>query len=121
MKPCLADLNFLLPVVVRTHPHHASALKWYLDQPAAGIGMCRVVQLGMIRLLGNSYIMQDKALPARADWDLTSELLKDERVEFWAEPPGLDNCVHCFATLYPPLLWLEMPILQHLRSPEEWL
>lgn len=91
MKPCLADLNFLIPVVIKTHLHHSTALHWYRQQSAGGIGMCRVVQLGMIRLLGNSRIMQDKALPARAAWDLTTELLKDERLEFWNEPPGLDD------------------------------
>jgi len=87
----LADLNFLLPVVVRTHPHHDAAFAWYRKQAAARIGVCRVVQLGLIRLLGNSHIMRDQALSARAAWDLTAELLTDERVEFWHEPLGLDD------------------------------
>ena len=91
MKPCLADLNFLLPVVVRTHPHHDVALAWYRKRAAGGIGVCRVVQLGLIRLLGNSHIMRDQALSARAAWDLATELLADERMEFWPEPRGLDD------------------------------
>jgi uncharacterized protein len=91
MKPCLADLNFLLPVVVRSHPHHAVALSWYREQAAGRIGVCRFVQLGLIRLLGNSRIMRDRALSGRAAWDLTAELLTDERVEFWQEPLGLDE------------------------------
>lgn len=91
MKPCLADLNFLLPVVVLAHPHHDKALAWYRNQAAGKIGLCRVVQLGLIRLLGNSLIMREQALSARAAWDLTAELLADERMEFWPEPFGLDD------------------------------
>ena len=68
MKPCLADLSFLLPVVVQAHPHHDVALAWYRKQAAGGIGVCRVVQLGLIRLPGNSHIMRDQALSARAAW-----------------------------------------------------
>ena len=91
MTPCLADLNFLLSVVVRTHPHHGVALAWYRKQAAGRIGVCRVVQLGLIRLLGNTYIMRDQALSARAAWDVAAELIADERVEFWPEPLGLDD------------------------------
>ena len=93
MKQCLADLNFLLPVVVRAHPHHTAALAWYREQPAETIGMCRIVQLGLIRLLGNSHVMQDQVLSARAALDLTATLLTDERMEFWHEPIGLDDCL----------------------------
>ena len=102
MKPCLADLNVLLPITVRTHPHHATALAWYREQPAGRIGVCRVVQLGMVRLLGNRHIMREQALPARAAWDLTVELLADERLDFWSEPPGLDEW-------YPRLLRYPVP------------
>jgi uncharacterized protein len=90
MKPLLADVNFLLPLLVRTHTHHAPALAWWRNQPANRLGLCRIVQLGVMRLLANPRIMHDHALTTRAAWDLLTDLLADERIDFWHEPPNLD-------------------------------
>jgi toxin-antitoxin system PIN domain toxin len=102
MKPCLADVNFLLPLLVRSHVHHAPALDWWSRQPPGRIGLCRIVQLGLVRLLSNQRVMQNHAMTARSAWDVTVELLADERIDFWPEPAGLDD-------LFPRLLRYSVP------------
>ncbi len=102
MKQCLADINTLLPMLVLGHPHRKPALDWWSRQPAGRVGLCRFVQLGIVRLLTNPRIMSAKAISARAGWDLTAELLADERLVFWPEPDGFEH--H-----YPKLLRYAVP------------
>jgi uncharacterized protein len=105
MKPCLADVNVLLALLVRQHEHHKVALRWFEGLSADGAGLCRFVQLALIRLLGNSHIMGDDAVSAGTAWRLIEELLHDERITFIPEPAVLD------ATL-PPLLNSPVPTVK---------
>jgi toxin-antitoxin system PIN domain toxin len=86
MKRCLADVNVLLPLLVRHHEHHEMALSWFDGLQAGEAVICRFVQLALIRLLGNRTIMRDYAVSASAAWALIEELLEDERLDFAAEP-----------------------------------
>jgi uncharacterized protein len=97
MKPCLADVNVFLALLVRQHEHHRSALKWFDGLAAGEAGLCRFVQLALIRLLGNRHIMGDDAVPAATAWRIIDELAEDERVHFVTEPSLLDSVL-------PPLL-----------------
>ena len=56
--PALCDVNFLVAMCHRAHQHHAKAKEW-LDAGGgdAGLVLCRVSQLGMLRLLTNPAIM----------------------------------------------------------------
>jgi uncharacterized protein len=90
MKRCLADVNVLLPLLVRHHEHHELALRWFDGLAPGEAVLCRFVQLALVRLLGNRTIMGKYALSASAAWDLIAELMEDERLEFAAEPPLLD-------------------------------
>jgi uncharacterized protein len=91
MKRCLADANVLLALLVRHHDHHLRARKWFDGLTAGEAGLCRNVQLAMIRLLGNTSIMADHAISAASAWTLLEELLADERLDFTEEPPLLDS------------------------------
>jgi toxin-antitoxin system PIN domain toxin len=91
MKRCLVDVNVMLALLVRQHEHHRLARKWFDTLEANEAGLCRLVHLALIRLLGNSAIMGDDALSASAAWLLVEELLLDERVDFLAEPSDLDS------------------------------
>ena len=102
MKPCLADVNVLLPLLVRHHPHHDLVLQWFEGLVAGELALCRFVQLALVRLLGNRAVMADYAVSAAAAWELIGELLEDERVEFAAEPALL-------ATGFPKLLRYPVP------------
>ena len=91
MKRCLVDVNVILALLVRQHEHHRLARKWFDALDAGEAGLCRIVHLALIRLLGNKALMGDDALSASAAWILIEELLMDERMEFLAEPSGLDS------------------------------
>jgi toxin-antitoxin system PIN domain toxin len=91
MKPCLADVNVLLALLVRQHEHHEVALTWYEGLAAGEAGLCRFVQLALIRLLGNRTVMGDHAVSAATAWRLLEELLQDERLDFLTEPELLDS------------------------------
>jgi toxin-antitoxin system PIN domain toxin len=91
MKLCLVDVNVMLALLVRQHEHHRLSRKWFDTLEVNEAGLCRLVHLALIRLLGNSAIMGDDALSASAAWILVEELLVDERVDFLAEPSDLDS------------------------------
>jgi len=90
MKRCLVDVNVILALLVRQHIHHAQARGWFEELGAAQAGICRFVQLSIVRLLGNRSLMADDAVPAFEGWRLTTELLQDERLELLPEPPTID-------------------------------
>jgi len=96
----LVDVNVLLALLVRQHEHHRLSRKWFDTLEAGQGGLCRLVHLALIRLLGNSSIMGDDALTAAAAWVLIEELLIDERMEFVAEPAGIDSVMPTLLT-YP--------------------
>jgi toxin-antitoxin system PIN domain toxin len=102
MRRSLVDVNVWLSLLVRQHQHHRIARKWYETLEASEAGLCRFVQLGLIRLLANRSVMQGDAVSAAAAWSLIEELLEDERVEFVPEPPDIDG-------LLPALLRYKVP------------
>ncbi len=102
MKRCLADVNVLLALMVRHHEHHKRARKWFEGLEAGEAGLCRFVQLALIRLLGNRAVMGEYALPASRAWLLIEELLEDERLDFIDEPRE-------FEAIFPALLKHPVP------------
>ena len=90
MTPCLADVNVLLPLLVRHHEHHELASRWFDGLAAGEAVLCRFVQLALVRLLGNRTVMGEYAISASTAWNLIAELLEDERMEFATEPSLLD-------------------------------
>jgi toxin-antitoxin system PIN domain toxin len=91
MKRCLADVNVLLPLLVRHHEHHKLALRWFDGLAPGEAVLCRSVQLALVRLLGNRTVMGKYAVSASAVWRLIEELMQDERIEFASEPPLVDD------------------------------
>jgi len=90
-KLCLVDINVLLALLAGNHAHHAIARKWFEGCDKAEIGICRYVQLGVIRLLGAPPIMQEHALSGLAAFRIIHELIElDERVEFVEDHKDLD-------------------------------
>lgn len=53
MKPCLADANIVLSLLVPAHVHHSRVKEWFDGLEAGELAMCRSVQLAALRLLGN--------------------------------------------------------------------
>ncbi|HWE48650.1 MAG TPA: TA system VapC family ribonuclease toxin [Bryobacteraceae bacterium] len=92
----------VLALLVRHHEHHKMARQWF-DRLAAGeAGLCRWVQLALVRLLGNRTIMGEYAVSASSAWTLIEELLEDERLFFVREPDSAESA-------FPALLRYPMP------------
>ncbi len=102
MKRCLADVNLLLPLLARAHPHHRAALGWFDGLQAGEAAACRLAQLAVVRLLGNPSVMGTRAMTAFSAWKLVGELLEDERMDFVPEPEPLE-------TILPRLLRYAVP------------
>lgn len=63
----IADVNVFLPLLIRPHPAHQTAVAWFNAQPDGGVGWCLPVKLGVLRLLCNPRVMGSDALaPSRA-------------------------------------------------------
>ena len=89
MKRSLVDVNLWFALLVRQHQHHALSRKWFDSLTPTEAGMCRMVQLALLRLLANRAILGEHAISAAKGWTLLEELAADERVEFLAEPGDL--------------------------------
>jgi len=87
----LVDVNLVLALLVRQHVHHALSRDWFANLGAGEVGLCRLVQLAIVRLLGNRAIMANDAVSALVGWRLIEDLLQDERLEFLPEPPRIDS------------------------------
>ena len=92
MKPCLVDVNVFLALLVSHHDHHLLAREWFDDLSAGEAGLCRIVQLSLVRLLGNRSLMGQYAVPAGKAWATIQELLERRRANTWRvrHPPFLD-------------------------------
>lgn len=112
MKQCLADVNILLALLVVHHRHHDFAVRWFEDVAGREIALCRVVQLALIRLMGNKTIMGEYVISASAAWKVVEDLLRDERVEFVPEPPQIDS-------VFPIMLRYSTPT--HKLVADAWL
>ncbi|MBI2686528.1 MAG: PIN domain-containing protein [Acidobacteria bacterium] len=102
MKPCLVDVNVWLALLVVSHQHRVIANNWYSRLAPEEAGMCRVVQLALIRLMGNRTVMQQYAVTAAEGWQVIERLLEDERVIYLEEARDIE-------TVMPRLLRYPVP------------
>jgi len=91
MKPCLADVNLVFALLVDSHDHHLAAVDWANSLALGEFGICRPVQLAVMRLLANATIMKEQVLPASASWHLFAKLRRDERVVMLPEPEDVER------------------------------
>jgi toxin-antitoxin system PIN domain toxin len=91
MATSLVDVKVWLALLVQEHVHHAAAQKWFSTLRRRDAGLCRAVQLGLIRLLGDPRLMKPSPLSALDAWRTIVELPADEQVRFLSEPLGLDS------------------------------
>jgi len=106
----LCDVNVLLALLTDRHASHARAIDWANNLPADGAVLCRLAQLGLMRLLNNPAVMGDEALDAAACWSLWRRLLEDERFLFVPdEPPDLDVFFAQFTVgrTFSPRVWTD--------------
>ncbi len=106
----LCDVSILLALVTDQHPHHGAAVRWVDTTSIGEARICRLAQLGLLRLLNNPAVMRDDVLDTDGCWMVWSQLLGDERFQFtWTEPAGLDAIFARFtaAKSFTPRLWTD--------------
>jgi uncharacterized protein len=54
------------------------------------VAICRVAQMGLLRLLTNPKVLGTGAQPIRRAWAVSNEVLTDKRVFFASEPAKLE-------------------------------
>lgn len=95
--PAICDVNVLLALATDRHSHHPSAKRWFAGLAAGEARVCRVAQLGLLRLLNHPKVMGAEALNVEAAWDAWALLRGDERVVYVGEEPeGLERAMMRF-------------------------
>ncbi len=87
----LADVNFLVALLHEKHALSRRAVAWLdrLEEPGSLL-LCRVAQMGVLRILTNSRWLKEDVQPARAVWDAWDLILTDDRFLRVEEPPRLE-------------------------------
>ena len=87
----LCDVNVLLALCSDRHAHHGAACQWVEGVTKRHeIAVCRIAQLGLLRLLNNPAVMKEEALSTAECWRVYEALMDDERLVFRTEPAGLE-------------------------------
>ncbi|HVW44098.1 MAG TPA: TA system VapC family ribonuclease toxin [Amycolatopsis sp.] len=85
----LLDVGVWLAAAWGNHVHHQRVATWFSEQDG-DLCLCRVTQMGLLRLLSNPAVMGDD-VQCRADaWRLVDQLSTDERVRWSQEPLQLE-------------------------------
>src|SRR4029450_9824149 len=86
------DINVWVALTYEGHAHHANAAEWFamLSRDATFV-FCRFTQLGLLRLLTAKSVMSDEVMTQPQAWAAYDRWLKDPRVEFADEPPGIET------------------------------
>ncbi len=97
----LADVNVLFALVNQRHAFHLSATRWFDRQPPGfKLFVCRIVQMGLLRLLTNQAAMDGAPLTLPEAWKLYGQLMGTPSLSFIQETESfLGHWVH-FCTPY---------------------
>ena len=90
----LADVNVWLATVLEQHPHHGVVTQWWKAEVASSdyrVALCRVTQLGLLRLLTNEHVMGERKQTNTQAWEIQKQLLSQERIVFADEPKAVDK------------------------------
>lgn len=89
--PSLADVNFLFALINDQHSQHTVARQWFGSIEIAGdLAVCRVAQMGLLRLLTNPKAMLSNPLSMKDAWQIYDTLMTDDRLTYLeAEPTRL--------------------------------
>lgn len=86
----LADINILLALVDTKHAHHKKSAQWFSGMEAGSkLLICRIAQMGLLRLLVNPSVMQDGVLSLREAWAFYGNFIQDPCIFEVKEPHGL--------------------------------
>jgi hypothetical protein len=98
----LADVNVLVALMHARHVHSPRAVRWLAGQDEPGtVVVCRVCQMGALRILTHPSAMKDEVKSASEFWDGWQRLMEDERFALAREPAGLENAWRALGAALP--------------------
>jgi hypothetical protein len=84
----------LFALAYRKHLAHSAAAAWLQQAKSEGdIVVCRMSQLGMLRLLNSRAVMRDDALSVNESWSIYDRMMSDQRFIYRDEPRDLDTAL----------------------------
>lgn len=84
-------MNVLLALASKRHVHSESAARWFATVGYREAVICRVVQIGLLRLLTNPRVMGGDVLTMAKAWELHDRMRADTRLWFVDEPGDLEQ------------------------------
>jgi toxin-antitoxin system PIN domain toxin len=85
----ITDVNVVFALMNERHIHHQRVFDWLDHQePGFTMGICRLVQMALIRLLSNASAMDGDPLSLSACWRVYADLINDASFKFVPEPRG---------------------------------
>jgi len=75
----LPDVNVWVAFAIDRHQHHPVAKRWFEEAASDGLAFCRVTELGLLRLLTNSKVMDGAPLSAAEAWGIRDQFGRDHR------------------------------------------
>lgn len=81
----LVDVGVWLAAIWGRHASHPVAREWF-DRQTDDLLLCRVTQMGLLRLISNPVILGDDAVTRSQAWRVIDEVWSDDRV-LWADEP----------------------------------
>jgi len=86
----LLDVNVLFSLAFDGHSMHRRSAEWIDRQSECHFGICRLAQMGLLRLLANDHAMLGEPLNALGAWSVYDQIREDERFVELDEPPLLE-------------------------------
>lgn len=87
----LPDVNVLVALAVDGHPRHSQAKHWFDGLNEDRLLLCRITEMGLLRLLTNSVVMAGAPLKCGAAWKVVDTFLEDPRGGLLKEPVGFEE------------------------------
>lgn len=99
----LLDVNMLVALMNPNHTHSAKAAAWVNSQlDADSLLICRVSQMGALRILTNSTVMKLDVQTPAAFWVSWARLMSDIRFKMIQEPAGFEVVWQDVSCRLPP-------------------
>jgi toxin-antitoxin system PIN domain toxin len=88
----LVDVNILIAFLHARHSQSPAAVNWLERQVELhSVLICRVAQMGALRLLSHPVVMKGDVLSADEFWKGWDRMMEDDRFSLVAEPEGFDR------------------------------
>jgi toxin-antitoxin system PIN domain toxin len=92
MSVFLLDVNVLIALGWKGHPHHGRAHSWFARNNAAGWATCPFTQAAFVRIVSNPAFSSDAASPREA-LDLLTANVSHQTHQFWSDNLSLRDAL----------------------------